>query len=566
MRIGMRVVWVALAVLGCQAHDAAPPSEPAPSTDEPNVLLIVADDMGYSDLGCFGGEIETPNLDALAARGLRGTSFCTGPSCSPTRAMMLTGADNHVAGLGNMAEFVGPTQKGKPGYEGHLNNRVVSVATVLRDAGYHTYMAGKWHLGEEPEHWPSQKGFERDFTLLQGGGSNWPDMLYPNPAHPHLSFTRNGQRIDKLPDDYFSTAAYSDFIMECLDEHKADDRPFFAYLSYQAVHAPLSVPDDWLDRYKDRYDEGYDAVRARRLARMQELGLVGKDATPFPRLPTIPAWDELSAEQQQLSARRMEIYAAMLANMDHHVGRVLDHLDRLGKLENTLVIFLSDNGPEAVEFAELVEKVFSPDAKQWMETTFDQRPENWGKAGSVVDYGAAWAQVGSVPFRLFKAYVSEGGIRSPLIVAGPGVKHRGAVNHSPLHVTDLVPTLLELAGAAHPARSKGGELAPLQGKSLRPLLEARTEAVRSEQDWLGWELFGNRAIRQGDWKLLYLLQGAGGTGDWQLFNLREDPAELHDLSEEQPERRAAMLELWDDYVTTNGVVLTGDGPFAMRKP
>lgn len=534
--------------------------------DKPNVLLIVADDMGYSDLGCFGSEIKTPNLDALAARGLRGTSFCVGPSCSPTRSMLLTGVDNHVAGLGNMAEFLGPKQKGKPGYEGHLNNRVDCVASVLREAGYHTYMAGKWHLGAEPEQWPAKKGFERDFSLLQGGGSNWPDMLYPNPAHPHLNFTRNGKLLDKLPKDYFSSAAYSDFIMECLSEHKADDKPFFGYLSFQAVHAPLAAPDDWLDKYKGQYDEGYDAVRAQRLARMQKLGLVGKDVTPFPRRPNIPAWDQLTKEQQKLSARRMEIYAAMLANMDHHIGRVLDHLKRIGKLDNTLVVFLSDNGPEAEEFAGLVEKVFSPEAKKWMETTFDQRPENWGKTGSVVDYGAAWAQVGSVPFRFFKAYVSEGGIRAPLIVAGPGVKHQGAVSHALLHVTDVVPTLLELAGAGHPAKKEGSTLAPVQGKSLRPVLAGSAEAVRTETDWLGWELFGNRAIRQGDWKLLYLLQGAGGPGDWQLFNLREDPAELHDLSEKHPEKREAMLKLWDEYVTTNGVVLTEDGPFAKRKP
>ena len=534
--------------------------------DKPNVLLIVADDMGYSDIGCFGSEIKTPNLDALAARGLRGTSFYTGPSCSPTRSMLLTGVDNHVAGLGNMAEFLGPKQKGKPGYEGYLNNRVVSVASVLRDAGYHTYMAGKWHLGHEPEQWPAKKGFERDFTLLQGGGSNWPDMVYPNPAHPHLTFTRNGKLLDKLPKDYFSSAAYSDFIMECLSEHQADDKPFFAYLSFQAVHAPFAAPDDWLDKYKGQYDEGYDTVRAQRLARMQELGLVGKDVTPFPRLPNIPAWDKLTKEQQKLSARRMEIYAAMLANMDHHVGRVLDHLKRSGKLDNTLVIFMSDNGPEAVEFADLVEKVFSPEAKKWTEKTFDQRPENWGKAGSVVDYGAAWAQVGSVPFRFFKAYVSEGGIRSPLIIAGPGVKHQGMVSDALLHVTDLVPTLLDLAGAEHPSKKEGSKLAPVQGKSLSPLLAGTAEAVRTDKDWLGWELFGNRAIRQGDWKLLSLLQGAGGTGGWQLFNLREDPAELNDLSTKHPEKREAMLKLWDEYVMSNAVVLTEDGPFAKRKP
>jgi arylsulfatase len=528
----------------------------------PNVLLIVADDLGYSDVGAYGGEIKTPNLDALARRGVRATNFTVGPACSPTRAMMLTGADNHVAGLGNMAEFLGPQQKGKPGYEGHLNDRVGSVATLLRDTGYHTYMAGKWHLGEEPAQWPAVKGFERDFTLLQGGGSNWPDMLYPNPAHPHLTFTRNGKLVEKLPDHYFSSAAYADFIMEAVDEHKSDGKPFFAYLSFQAVHAPFAAPDDWLDRYKGQYDKGYDVLRAERLARMKQMGLVGTTVTPFPRLPSIPAWDTLTPEQQKLSARKMEIYAAMLANMDFHIGRVLDHLKRLGKLDHTLVIFLSDNGAEAEEFDALVGKVFSAEAKGWLEKTFDRRPENWGKKGSIVDYGPAWAQVGSVPFSFHKAYPTEGGIRAPLIVAGPGVKQSGNLSHAVLHVTDVVPTLLDLAGAKHPSQKAGSQLVPIRGKSLVPLLTGRAKAVRTEQDWLGWELFGNRAIRQGDWKLVYLSKGAGGPGDWQLFNLRNDPGETRDLSKDNPGKRRALLTLWDEYVKANGVILTDDGPFA----
>ncbi len=534
--------------------------------DKPNVLLILADDMGYSDLGCFGSEIKTPNLDALAARGLRATNYYVSASCSPTRSMLLTGADNHVAGLGNMAEFLGQTQKGKPGYEGHLNDRVVCVASLLRDAGYHTYMAGKWHLGTAPEQWPARKGFERDFTLLQGGGSNWPDMLYPDPRNPRLNFTRNGKVVDSLPKDYFSSAAYSNFIMECLDEHKDDGKPFFAYLSFQAVHAPLAAPNDWLDQYKGQYDAGYEVVRQQRLERMKQMGLVGKDVKSFPQLPKVPAWSTLTREQQQLSARRMEIYAAMLANMDHHIGRVLAHLKQIRKLDNTLVIFMSDNGPEPVEFEELVKLLFNAEAQKWVEKTFDLRPESWGKSGSVVDYGAAWAQVGSVPYRFFKEYVSEGGIRSPLIVAGPVVKHNGAINHAVLHATDLVPTLLELAGADHPSKKEGSTLAPIHGKSLVPLLAGTREAVRTDEDWLGWEMFGNRAIRQGDWKLLSLLPAAGGTGDWQLFNLRDDPAELQDLSQQNPIKREALLELWEQYEKNNGVVLTDDGPFAQRKP
>jgi arylsulfatase len=531
------------------------------AADKPNILLIIADDMALSDIGCYGGEIKTPNIDALAKRGMRGTSFYVAPTCSPTRSMLLTGCDHHIAGFGNMEETLSPKQKGKPGYEGHLNNRVVPIGKVLKDAGYHTYWAGKSHMGYDPKHWPAAMGFERDFTLLQGGGSNWSDMKYPNPAHPKLSFTLNGKPLEKLPDNHFSTEAYADFILKSVEENKDDGKPFFGYLSFQAVHSPFAVPDDWLDKYKGVYDKGYEALRTERLARMKELGIVGKDVQLTPRLPKIPAWDSLTPEQQKLSARKMEIYAAMLANMDFHIGRVLDRLKELGKLDNTVVVFISDNGPEPTELSQLVETVFTPEAKQWFLKNFDQRPENWGKKGSAVDYGVAWAQAGATPFRGFKTLVTEGGTRLPLIIAGPGVKHSGDMVPALLHATDLVPTFLELAGAEHPSKQAGSKLAPLTGKSLVPLLSGAAESVRTEKDWIGEELFGNRYIRQGDWKLLNLRKGAGGTGEWQLFNVKDDVGETKDLSKQEPARRKAMIALWEKYSKTNGVVLTDDGPF-----
>ncbi len=559
-RLGIASIGVvAIALLG---QACALPSAHSASK-RPNILLIVADDMGYSDLGCFGGEIKTPNLDALAARGMRGTNFCVGPTCSPTRSMLLTGVDNHIAGLGNMHEYVGPEQKGKPGYEGHLNDRVVSVATLLHDSGYHTYMAGKWHLGEEEPSWPAARGFERDFTLMQGGGSNWSDMLYPNPAHPHLTFSLDGKRVEKLPDDHFSTAAYSDYIMKCIDGGKADGKPFFAYLSFQAVHSPFAVPDDWLDRYKGKYDAGYDAIRESRLAKMKAMGLVGKDVKPFPRLPSVPAWDSLTPEEKEVSSRKMELYAAMLENMDFHIGRVLDHVKQAGQLDNTIVMFMSDNGAEFTEALALIESL-GPGPKKWAQENFDTRPENRGRKGSLVDYGAAWAQVGTVPFRLFKHYVAEGGIRSPLILAGPGVNHAGDTSNALVHAMDIVPTFLDLAGVSHPGLQSGARVVAPEGKSIVPLLAGSAKAVRSDSDWIGWEMFGNRAIRQGDWKILYITKEAQGSGVWQLFNLREDPAETNDLAAANPDRLKSMVALWDEYAKKNGVILTGDGPFRAK--
>ncbi|XZE22351.1 arylsulfatase [Pirellulaceae bacterium SH449] len=532
---------------------------------QPNILLIVTDDMGYSDLGCFGGEIHTPNIDALAARGLRATNFYVAPSCSPTRSMLLSGTDNHIAGIGNMAEWTGPSQRGKPGYEGHLNSRVTTVASRLKDAGYHTYMAGKWHLGDKPDQWPAARGFGRDFTLLQGAGSHWSDMLGLLPSEPKVAYTRNGQLLKELPPDYYSSKNLTDFIIESIDENEQDKKPFFAYLAYQAPHGPFAIPEDWSKRYQGKYDHGYDVIRDERLERQKKLGIVNADAVTFPRLPNIPAWESLTDEQRRLASRKMEIYAAMIEYMDDQIGRLIDHLKRSGQYDNTLIVFISDNGSAGEDLADLVTKL-APAAKTWFENTFDNRPENWGNPKSAIEYGPPWAQVSSVPFRLFKGVVAEGGIRVPLVVAGPGVKHNGTVNDAVLHVMDVMPTFLESAGNPTVSESAGDDIASIQGKSMWPLLSGIDKRTRTENDWLGWELFGNRAIRQGDWKLLYLLPAAGGTGDWQLFHLKEDPAELNDLSASHPEKRQALIKLWDEYVKRTGLIVSDAGPFANREP
>jgi arylsulfatase len=535
------------------------------SEGKPNILLIVADDMGYSDAGCFGGEIKTPNLDALAAQGLRATNFYVAPSCSPSRSMLLTGTDNHIAGIGNMAEWTGPTQRGKPGYEGYLNTRVATVASLLREAGYHTYMAAKWHLGEKPDQWPAKRGFERDFALLQGAGSHWSDMLGLLPSEPRVTFTRNGQKVKELPADYYSSKYFTDFVMQSIDANGSDGKPFFAYLGYQAPHGPLAVPAGWRDKYKGRYDQGYDAIRTERLDRQKKLEIVSKDVVTFPRLPNIPAWETLTDEQRRQAARKMELYAAMIEYMDDQIGRLFAHLKKTGQYNNTLIVFLSDNGAAGEDMAELVNKL-APTAKDWFDKTFDNRLANLGRPGSCAEYGPPWAQISSVPFRLFKGVVAEGGIRAPLIVSGPGVKHEGAITDAVLHVMDVTPTFLESAGVEHPATKGRSTVAPPQGKSMWPLLAGWETAIRTDSDWLGWELFGNRAIRQGDWKLLYLLKGAGGTGDWELFNLRDDPAELHNLSAKYPDKHQELLKLWDEYVKKNSVIVSEAGPYAQQKP
>lgn len=510
----------------------------------PNILLIVADDAGYADLGSFGGEIETPNLDALAAEGVRFTQFMTSATCSPSRSMLLSGADNHIAGLGSMAEFPAPNQAGVPGYEGYLNDRVVTVAEILRDAGYDTFMAGKWHMGEEPQHWPAARGFIRDLALIPGGGSHLDDMW--GATGERQLYTRNGEPIEALRPGFHSSVDYPAAIIDNIEEHRGDGQPFFAYLALQAPHDPFQPPAEWRDRYSGRYDQGYDATRAARIERMTSLGILGPEATVFPRLPNVPAWDDLSDEEKRDSARVMELYAAMVGHMDANIGTLMAYLKSTGLYDNTVIIFLSDNGPEG--------NLMSM-APPWDNSRF----EDWGTQGTFIQYGPAWAQVGAGPFRMFKGFMSEGGIRSPMIVAGKGVAGGGRISEALTHIMDVPATILDVAGVAHPETYNGKPVAPLQGKALTQVLGNTSENVRTSEDWIGWELFGLRALRKGDWKLLSMCEPFG-SGDWQLYDLASDPGETRDLAAEQPQITAQLIGHWAEYAQSNNVIPPDTSP------
>jgi arylsulfatase len=510
----------------------------------PNILLIVADDMGYADMGAYGGEIETPNLDALAASGVRFTQFTAGAVCSPSRSMMLTGTDNHVAGLGNMAEMMAPNQVGQPGYEGELNDRVAPISALLRMHGYNTFMAGKWHMGEEPDKIPAAQGFIRDLALLPGGGSHLEDMR--GLAGERLPFTLNGEPLTALRPGFDSSVDYTDAIISNLEEFRDDDQPFFAYLAYQAPHDPFQPPFNWRDFYKGRYDQGYDVTRADRIARMEEMGIIPENSTVFPRLPAVPAWEDLSDEERRASARSMELYAGMVSHMDNQIGKLTDYLKSVGEYDNTLVIFLSDNGPEGNMW---------PVGAPWD----NSRIEDWGRAGTFIQYGPAWAQVSAGPLRMFKGYMSEGGLRTPMIMAGPGVADPGRISDSVTHVTDIAATILDAAGVAYPETFDGRAIAPLEGRSILPVIEGASASVRAPTDWIGMEMFGNRAVRMGDWKLLWLCEPSG-TGTWQLYDLKTDPAEMQDLALVQPEIRDQMAGHWDEYAKANGLILPDRSP------
>ena len=525
------------------------------AANRPNILLIAVDDMGYSDVGPFGSEIKTPSIDSLAKKGVKFTNFYVGPSCSPTRSMLFSGNDNHVAGLGNMHELLAPNQVGQPGYEGFLNERVVSIASLLKTAGYHTYMSGKWHLGDEPDQDPSKRGFERVYTMLQGGTSHFDDewMMYANYTP---TYREDGVRTH-VPQGFYSTEFYANQIIKYMDEQK-DDKPFFAYLSFTAPHDPLHVPDEWLDRYKGQYNDGYNALRTRRLARMKELGIVPSEAALGPWMKQVPQWEKLTAEQKKMEIRRMEIYSAMIENIDHHIGRVLQYLKSSGKKKDTLVVFFSDNGANGFEMDS-----YPGTDEAWMEHNSDNRFSNWGKRGSRIAQGPGWAQASSTPFHLYKNFLTEGGIRSPLIISGPGVAHQDEAVDGVAHVMDLAPTFLELAGATYPATYNGKPVEQPRGKSMVPLLSNNSSTVHGPDETIGWEYNNFKAIRIGDHKATWISRPYGPS-EWQIFDLSVDPGESKDLSTQKPKLRQRLIDAWEEYAKSVGVVPPEVDPFASK--
>ena len=522
----------------------------------PNFLVIVADDLGFSDIGAFGGEIDTPNLDRLAYAGIRFTDFHSAPACSPTRSMLLTGTDHHIAGIGTMLEVVPPGFKGAPGYEGYLNDRVVALPELLRDAGYLTLMAGKWHLGNTIDRTPWARGFERSFALLPGGASHYGTVT--GDFLPALSLYSEDDRFVSVDDDFYSSDFYADTLLRYFQERSADpegqDRPFFAYLPFQAPHWPLQAPEETIAKYRGRYDAGPDALREARLAALKGLGLCPSDVTAHPVVADgEPEWSDMSAEEQALSARSMEVYAAMVDRMDQNIGRVIDYLTETGELDNTVVIFMSDNGAEGaiVEAMPILGDLIAAE----IERNWDNSLDNLGAPNSFIWYGPRWAQAATAPSRLHKAFTTEGGIRVVGFVTWPGFDRQHQIGTAFTTVMDIAPTVLELAGVTHPGTEyRGRDVAPMRGGSLVPYLSGGAEAVHDADTDTGWELFGRRAIRRGDWKALYLPRPYG-PGAWQLYDLSADPGEIDDLAASRPDKLAELLALWDRYVEDTGVIL-----------
>ncbi|MFT4872642.1 arylsulfatase [Congregibacter sp.] len=518
------------------------------SPTRPNVVLILADDLGFSDLAPYGGEINTPTLSALAAAGVSFSNYHTAASCAPSRAMLLTGVDSHRAGVPNIPEMIPPDQRQQAHYQGVLGRNVVTIASLLQDSGYHTYMAGKWHLGMTPDLLPYSRGFERTVSMADSGADNWEQKPYL-PIYEKANWFADGQAFS-LPENFYSSRFLIDKTIEFIDSNADDEQPFFAYVPFQAVHMPVQAPQEFIDRYMGVYDQGWEVLRHERHERAKDLGVIPAESTMV-TMSTTEDWDELSQAEKRYQAKRMAVYAAMVEAMDHHLGRLVKHLKANGQYDNTVFIFTSDNGSEASGSVD-------PDnaatrfvlARQGYTNEYD----TLGLKGSFNSLPPSFSSASVSPLAFYKFYSGEGGMRVPLIVAGAGIDQKPGFSKAFAYVTDIAPTVLELTGTALPGSRYGGRLVePMIGRTLLPLLRGDVGRVHADHEAIGYELAGNAALFQGDYKIV-INRGPLGDNQWHLFNIVTDPGETQDLAGKMPTRFQHMLSLYQSYVKDNGVL------------
>ena len=546
-RMHVAMLVVVIAVQGCSRAGVEVPDiadVAASSADiQPNILVILADDLGYSDIGPFGAEIQTPTLDALAAEGMVLTNFRVHTMCSPTRAMLLTGLDSHRVGYGTMSGEYTDATRGQPGYEARLDPKIETLGNRLQRLGYRTFIAGKWDMGGRgnPDLWPIRRGFDNSWVLIEGSASHFGKQSALAEL-PSVTYVANDSEIE-LPNNFYSSDVYADKAIEFIDAHGDKTQPFFGYLSFTAPHYPLQAPDDYIARYAGQYDEGYEAVRNARVKRMRETGIIGVDEQAAPRHPVWPSWEKLPDKIRMLESRRMEIYAAMIESMDHNIGRVVEHLKSTGQWENTVVLFFSDNGPEGGNPLDWGGEPWF----DWAENSFDTSLENMGRANSYVWAGPGWAYVSATPFRDAKGFTTEGGIRSPMIITWPGHIKAGATLRADAHILDLMPTIMAMAGD-----DRGHE--SILGRSMLPALTGDAANIHGEGEQFGLELLGRRALILGNWKITWNNAPWGRGEEWSLFNLATDPTEIDDVADQHPEKLAELVAAWEKYAQANGVI------------
>lgn len=557
-RIGLAPVLLLVAMLApltVIAAASSTPTSPTPTANKrPNIVVLVADDWGFTDVGAFGGEIATPHLDELARRGVRFSNFHVAASCSPTRSMLLTGVDNHLNGHGNLRETMPSAHLGRPGYQATLVPQVVTVASHLQSAGYRTYITGKWNVGNEPENLPNRRGFDRSFVMGDTGSDNWePEKRYL-PHSAKVNWYEDG-KAPVLPKTFYSSTFFVDKAIEYLRAGQGSAKPFFTYIGFQANHVPVQAPQSLIDKYKGRYDAGWTAVREARRAKAIQLGLVPA-STQTATMATTADWAALSPADKIYQARLMEVYAAMADAMDHEVGRLIAHLKATGEFDNTVFVFLSDNGPEGSDYK---------DAAPWLFFNYSRDLARLGGPGAYVVPGPSWAQASASPLNGFKFYAGEGGVRVPLIISGVNATSANQIHKGLTHVTDIAPTLLDLAQLPPPGTTYNGQtVLPVTGRSLLPVLNNPSAAVRGANEVLGYELAGNKALFKGDYKLV-LNNPPVGDGQWRLYNISTDPGETQDLQQAQPQVFAALQADYANWAKAHNVLPMPEGYNPVRQ-
>lgn len=520
---------------------------PAAGAERPNIVFILLDDAGFSDLGAYGGEIDTPNIDAIAGSGVRLINFHTASTCEASRAMLMSGVDNHRAGAGTLQVVQADNQRGKPGYEGYLNERSHSLGRLMKDGGYATYFAGKWNLGDGLARSPGARGWDRYIALEQTGADNFEDGKIYAPLNLAAVRWEDGRRA-VLPARFFSTSHYVDRLIKYIDDGKAGRKPFFAMLALQAVHSPLQAPDADIAKYHDRYAAGWDQVRQQRYERQVRLGIMPPNLA-LPDAPGAREWSTLEYEEQRAYARKMAAFAGMLDNADQQIGRLREHLRSIGQLENTAFVIMSDNGADPYELNRL-----NLPFKLWYQARFRLDLESLGKPGSYAHYGQDWAEVSNTPFALFKGTAGEGGMRVPFILSYPRRIAPGTTSAKFAYATDFLPTMLELAGIPPPGAGYGGQkLHVPTGASLLPHLEGKASAFHAADEAIGFEATGAEAMFKGPYKLAR--NGPPfGDGEYRLYDIASDPVEARDLSAARPDVLRELKEHMEEYVRINGVV------------
>ena len=532
MKFALATALAIATAIPAMAQDAA----------RPNILLVLLDDAGFMDFGAYGGDASTPNIDALADRGAIFSRFYTSPQCGPSRAMLMTGRDNHEVGLGSIPETLSPEMRQYPGYSMRWEDGLPTIASRLKEEGYQTFISGKWGIGDIGQNLPHRFGFNRSFVIDATGGSNYDHTPYL-PLYDTTNWYEDGKPIT-LPEGFYSSEGIVDRMINYLDE--ADpQKPFFSFLSFQAIHFPIQVAPEYRDRYDGRFDEGWDEMRKQRLERAVDLGLV-PDGTELAPLPASSRdWENLSPADQSYWARSMQVNAGMLEAADHHLGRLLAHLEAQGKLDNTFVIVTSDNGPESIGIGN------APGAegvaqRWWMrQTGWNRDFETSGERNTMTFIGEEWASVSAAPFALFKFTATEGGLRVPLVISGPNLPDSDVIDGR-AHVTDLVPTMLDFAGL--------DPVTPdIRGRSLLPMLSGARAAVYGDDEAVGFEVSGNAALYRGNWKISRIPTPLGD-GKWHMYDLATDPGETTDLASARPELFQDMLNEYLSYADEVGVV------------